>query len=137
MEETMGMEQKVEFGSLSCPPWTEVAVLLARANYPLTMRMIDGQLALPDEVPPDGWSELRVGTRGGMITIRRLPAAVELVTWGNADTAMREAWNALTWAFAACSSGSVLCAEGALSADEFKQQASMPAALALPSEPEA
>jgi hypothetical protein len=61
-----------------------------------------------------------------MITIRRGSEGVELVTWGNADAALRQAWNALTWAFAACSQGSVLTGAGKLSAKEYRQRDSMP-----------
>ena len=34
------------------------------------------------------------------ITIRREPAGVRLVAWGNASAAQRQLWNALAWAFA-------------------------------------
>ena len=46
--------------------------------------MINGELAFPDEPPPDDWTELRVGTPAGMITLRRTAAEINLVVWGNA-----------------------------------------------------
>jgi hypothetical protein len=59
------------------------------------MRMIDGELAFPDETPPDTWRELRVGTPSGMITLRREIDGVTLVIWGNADENLRRDWNTL------------------------------------------
>ena len=91
----MGMEQKVVFPAQQLPTWPQLAGLLAERNFPLEMRMIDGVLAFPDEAPPDNWRELRVGTLHGMVTLRREPDGITLVTWGNADEKMRQAWNAL------------------------------------------
>jgi hypothetical protein len=116
----MGMEQKVEFGPAGLPPWPAVTDVLKRHDFPVQMRMIDGQLAFPDETPPDNWKELRLGTPGGMITVRRQDNAVSLVTWGNADEAMRQAWNVLTWAFAEAGEGSVVGVDGRLSAAEYR-----------------
>ena len=91
--------------------------------------MIDGQLAFPDEEPPEGWAELRVGTPQGMVTIRREPSSVRLVTWGNADAAMIQAWNALAWAFAEARSGQVEGPEGPQSAEVFRRHADLPTGL--------
>jgi hypothetical protein len=124
----MGMEQKVVFGPTGCPSWSGVDELLKRHGYPVQMRMIDGQLAFPDETPGDAWQELRLGTSGGMITVRRQEMAVLLVTWGNADEAMRQAWNLLTWAFAEASRGQVVDGDSGLSASEYRQRVSMPSA---------
>jgi hypothetical protein len=121
----MGQERVVAFAVGKVPAWERVGGLLARSGFPVQMRMIDGQLAFPDEQPPENWAELRVGSPHGMVTIRREADRVRLVTWGNADAAMLQAWNALTWAFAEAGGGSV---EGA-SADEFRRQAELPAVL--------
>jgi hypothetical protein len=123
----MGMEQKVMFGPEGCPAWSAVDEVLKRHGYLVQLRMIDGQLAFPDETPSDHWSELRLGTPGGMITVRRQGTAVLLVTWGNADEAMRRAWNALTWAFAETGQGRIDLAGGSLSAAEYRQQEALPA----------
>ncbi len=64
------------------------------------MRMVDGQLAFPDEEPPTDWRELRVSIAGGMVTIRRQESAVEIFTWGNADDSMRQTWETVARAFA-------------------------------------
>jgi len=122
----MGVERVVTFAGGAVPAWDRVAELLMRAGFPVLMRMIDGQPAFPDELPPEAWAELRVGTPQGMVTVRREPGRVRLLTWGNADAALLQAWNAVTWAFAAAGGGSVEAAEGAQSADEFRGQADLP-----------
>jgi hypothetical protein len=98
------MDQTVSFAG-KVPSWPAVADLLARRGFPAQLRMIDGELAFPDEVPPEDWRELRVGTPQGMVTQRREGGAVVCVTWGNADAGMRQAWNALAWAFARAGGG--------------------------------
>lgn len=122
----MGMERAVTFTGGTAPDWERVRELLARSGFPVQMRMIDGQLAFPDEQPPQSWAELRVGTPQGMVTVRREPDRVRLVTWGNADVAMLQAWNALTWAFAEAGGGRV---EGTQSAADFRRQADLPSGL--------
>src|SRR6516225_7808573 len=67
----MGMEQTVTFAEGALPPWDEVSDLLARRGFPVQVRMIDGQLVLPDERPSETWRELRLGTPQGMVTLRR------------------------------------------------------------------
>src|SRR5205814_953475 len=81
----MGMEQAVTFEGGPLPAWGAVRDLLAGRGYPVQTRMIDGELAFPDEAPPEEWRELRVGTPGGMVTLRREPGRVVCVTWGNAQ----------------------------------------------------
>ena len=65
---------------------------------------------------------MRLGTSGGMITLRRTANAVSVVTWENADPGMRDAWNAVTWAFAKAGNGRVMHADGPLSADDFRRR---------------
>ena len=91
----MGMDHKVTFPKEKTPTWPALLQALAAPGVPIEMRMIDGQLAFPDETPPDDWRELRVGTPGGMITLRRDADGITLVIWGNADDKLRKAWNAL------------------------------------------
>ena len=125
----MGMDQTVAFAGGTVPAWPAVAELLSRSGFPVQMRMIDGQLAFPDEVPPEPWGELRVGTPQGMVTLRRGPDHVVCVTWGNADRGLRETWNALAWALAEAGGGRVRTPQGELDAPAFRQRAEMPAAL--------
>jgi hypothetical protein len=91
--------------------------------------MIDGQPAFPDEMPGESWQELRLGTPQGMVTVRREADQLTLVTWGNADAAQLEAWNALAWAFAEAGGGQILTGEGPVTPAEFRHTARLPNAL--------
>jgi hypothetical protein len=124
----MGMEQTVVFEPATVPAWSAVRDLLAARGFPVQMRMIDGQLAFPDEMPPETWQELRVGTADGMVTLRRDGDQIRTVTWGNADAAMVRAWNAVTWAIAEAGQGKVVSASGLLTAAEYRKTADFPAA---------
>jgi hypothetical protein len=127
----MGMDQAVT-GSQAIPTWLAVQELLAGRGYPVQMRMIDGQLAFPDETPPETWRELRIGTPQGMVTVRREGQRLVFVTWGNADAAMRQAWNAVTWAFAECGGGQIQCEGQVVGPDGFAHVAELPPALRFP-----
>jgi hypothetical protein len=122
----MGMDQSVTFTNCPIPTWEAVSALLTAKGYPVQMRMIDGQLAFPDETPPPDWKELRIGTPQGMITIRRESARLVFVTWGNADVEMQKAWNALTWAFAEAGEGSIQSGGENLSAAQFRDKSPLP-----------
>jgi hypothetical protein len=125
----MGMEQTVTFPAGSPPTWSAARDLLASRGFPAQVRMIDGELAFPDEEPPENWHELRLGTPEGMIvTVRRERDRVVLVVWGNADPALVRAWNALTWAFAEAGNGTIHTADGLQSAAEYGSRMDVPAA---------
>jgi len=115
----MGMDQKVTFSPDRVPLWPQLRALLSARFFGPQLRMIDGELAFPDEEPALAWQELRVGTPSGMVTLRREPDGIRLVTWGNADDPMRRAWNALTWSVAVLSEGTVETAAGRMTAEEF------------------
>jgi hypothetical protein len=100
--------------------------LLTGLGYAVQVRMIDGELAFPDEEPPETWHELRLGTPEGMVTLRRSAERVTFVTWGNADDGLRRAWNALTWAFAEAGGGTVATLQGAVDAATFRRTADLP-----------
>ena len=121
----MGMDQSVTFPD-HIPMWEAVQKLLAGCGYPVQMRMIDGELAFPDEAPPEAWREVRVGTSQGMVTVRRDGQRLVFVTWGNADAAMRQAWNALTWAFAAAGGGQIETTNGTMNPAAFMQRGEFP-----------
>jgi hypothetical protein len=91
----MGMDQKILFAPEKTPTWKQLSQLFASRDFPVTLRMIDGELAFPDETPPDTWRELRVGTPAGMITLRREADGITLVIWGNADQKLLRDWNTL------------------------------------------
>jgi hypothetical protein len=125
----MGLEQTVTFPSGGVPLWPAVRDLLGRYGFAAQLRMIDGELAFPDEEPPPAWRELRLGTPQGMVTLRREPNRVHLVVWGNADAGLRQAWNALTWACAEAGGGEVLAPDGSLPAAKFRSTAELPEGL--------
>ena len=91
----MGMDQKVAFPSANMPTWSQFTDACAKHKVPVQLRMIDGELALPDETPPHDWGEVRVGTPGGMVTLRRESDGITLVVWGNADEKLKQDWSIL------------------------------------------
>ncbi len=118
----MGMEHVVTFAGGAGPSWPQVAAVLADAGFPAQTRMIDGQLAFPDEQPAADWRELRLGTAQGMVTLRREPDGLHVVTWGNADAALRQAWNAVAWAVARAGNGEIR----GQTPEGFRRQTDMP-----------
>lgn len=117
----MGMEQTVTFASGAVPAWPDVRDLVAQKGLAVQVRMIDGELAFPDELPPETWRELRVGTTQGMVTLRQEADRIDFVIWGNADAGLRHLWNTLTWAYAAAGDGRILLPNGPRTAEEFLQ----------------
>jgi hypothetical protein len=121
----MGMDRRVVFSG-PVPVWETISRLLADHGLAAQVRMIDGELSFPTEVPPAEWRELRVGVSGGMVTLRRDATGITCVIWGNADTALRQAWNALAWGLAEAGGGQVQTEDGVLSAAAFREQAELP-----------
>lgn len=120
----MGMDRTVRFPG-AVPEYPAVRDLLAKHSMPVQVRMIDGQLAFPDEMPGPDWQELRLGTAAGMVTVRRTGAEIACVTWGNADAGALQLWNAIAWAFAAAGAGEVLGPGGPLSAADFARSVNL------------
>jgi hypothetical protein len=125
----MGMEQAVIFTDQPVPSWPVLKEFLDRRGFPVLLRMIDGELAFPDENPPETWRELRVGTPHGMVTLRHEKARLTFVTWGNADGALVQAWNGLAWAAAELGGGRIESGHGLFSAAAFRAAADLPAPL--------
>ena len=125
----MGIEQSISFANNALPSWVALKGFLDQHGYPISLRMIDGELAFPDEVPPNAWSELRVGTPAGMVTMRRDKDRLVLVTWGNADAALLQAWNGLVWAAAELGDGRIESPNGVVTAADFRAAADLPAVL--------
>jgi hypothetical protein len=122
----MGLQQNVTFAEPAPPFWPALATWLVERGYPVQVRMIDGELAFPDEAPPDAWRELRLGTPGGMVTLRRQSGRIDLVIWGNADAANRQAANALALALATLTGGRVVTDTESFAPDEYRQTADLP-----------
>lgn len=116
----MGMETKVTFAPGTIPAYPAVRGLLVEQGYPIEVRMIEGELAFPDEEPPASWRELRLAGAGNMVTLRRTDSAIAFVVWGNADAGMLEARDRMMWAFAQLADGRIETDEGAFTPDEFR-----------------
>jgi hypothetical protein len=122
----MGMDQTVRFAKGPVPTWPSVRELLAGLGYAVQLRMIDNELAFPDEEPSEQWRELRMATAEGMVTARRTADGVVLVVWGNADAGLRQAWNALSWAFAQAGSGTIQNGDETVDAATYRRTAEFP-----------
>jgi hypothetical protein len=126
----MGMTQIVRFPSKQTPPWPVVRELLAKRKFFLQIRMIDGELAFPDEEPSESWRELRVATQDGQaIAVKRGGEQVELVVWGNADQTLIQARSALAWAFAEAGHGLIESSQGEQDPATYWNQADLPTVL--------
>lgn len=122
----MGMERSVVFAGGAPPTWEAVRERLDERSFAVQMRMIDGELAFPDEQPPPTWKELRLGTPLGMVTLRREADRFRVVTWGNADVSLLRAWNAIAWACARAGDGRIEAEAGPLTAAEFAARNDLP-----------
>jgi hypothetical protein len=122
----MGLEYTVRFSGGSVPGISRVVGLLADHNFPVQVRMVDGELTMPDESPPDGWKEVRLGTPSGMVTLSSHGQEIRVVTWGNANETMQRAWNAVTWAVARAGDGEIILPGGPQRADAFRASVSVP-----------
>ena len=77
----MGMQQQVVLQS-QLPSWTTVRETL-REHFGIVpeMRMIDGEIALPDEEPPDHWQELRIAAGDGSGGLPPIYVPVPVRVW--------------------------------------------------------
>jgi hypothetical protein len=125
----MGMEYTIQFSRAGVPTLPQILAVLAEQNFPVQVRMVDGELTLPHEVPPDGWKDVRLGTPSGMVTLVRRGEELAVVTWGNADEALRRAWNAVAWATAKAGEGWITGPGGQQSVEEFRSAVPMPEVL--------
>ena len=117
----MGMDLRVSFGSEATPTWPAADAAMLARGWGVTMRMIDNELAFPDETPPESWRELRVAADGAMVTVRRAADGVALVAWGNADAAQLRLWHRLAWAFATAGGGVIHTDAGTRTPAEFAE----------------
>jgi hypothetical protein len=122
----MGMEYTIRFHGGTAPPLARVLAVLAEHNFPAQMRMVDGELTLPDEAPPERWKEVRLGTSSGMVSLVRRGGEIAVVTWGNADEAMQRAWNAVAWAVAKAGTGEIILPGGPKGPDDFRKSVALP-----------
>jgi hypothetical protein len=114
----VGLQIDIEFAA-EVPEWAAVAAKLSALGEVPTIKMIDNLPAFPDEVPEPGWRELRIGLNGGMLTLRRLPGMVSVVSWGSADANLTLSRERLAWAVAAAGRGMVREGGTTVTADAF------------------
>jgi hypothetical protein len=118
----MGLDRIVRFPSADTPTWEAVRQELSRLGENVSLRMIDGLPAFPDEQPEPGWKELRLGLAGGMVTLRRGPGALTCVIWGSCDPTLQQSWNKVVWACAAAGSGMIDTPAGPRTAEVFARE---------------
>ena len=119
----MGLERTVRFPSGTVPDWERVVEKLNSMGDAPSLRMIDGQLAFPDEQPPVDWSELRIGLSAGMVTLRRQSDRVQCLIWGNAEEELLRCRERCAWAFATSGAGEVLDEQGTvIDLEQFHSQ---------------
>lgn len=95
VRKSLGLEKRILLDH-PIPKWCDWADLLQKDGISPQMRMIDGELAFPDEIPPSDWRELRVASQGAMVTIRRGEKEIILVGWNNDDPAQEKLMSGLT-----------------------------------------
>lgn len=117
----MGMETRVRSESVASLSWNQIAAEMEKIGSPCQMRMIDGELAFPDETPPDNWRELRLGTAAGMVTLKREEKELSVVIWGNADPALLRDSRQLAWICASLANGKIEVDGGWIGAEEFQR----------------
>lgn len=103
----MGVERTIRHDPTAALNWAAVAARLREAGETPVVRMIDGLPAFPDEVPEGDWKEVRVSLSGGMVTVRRQPGRVTLVTWGTGDPGLQQSADRLEAAIAELTQGGV------------------------------
>lgn len=103
----MGLELVVVVPAQTTLAWPALCQALAQCGLAVSLRMIDGELAFPDEQPPDDWRELRLGLPAGMVTLARDSGVVRCVVWGNADSVLQEQWRTLAHIVAQLGGGTV------------------------------
>jgi hypothetical protein len=121
----MGLDRTIRFVPNPLPSWEAIRGELARVGIAASLRMIDGLPAFPDERPDESWQELRVGFLAGMVTLRRGGDHLSCIVWGNADSSLKQSWDALCWACAAAGGGTIDTIDGPATAVEFGRSAGL------------
>jgi hypothetical protein len=116
----VGIQRNIHHYPGATVDWAAIRDRLGSLGESVTILMIDGQPAYPDELPEQGWRELRLGLSGGMVTLRREPTSLSCVVWGNANPDHIMSRERLCWACAAATGGAVEVDDGTTaSADHF------------------
>ena len=118
----MGIERIIRGSSAVGFSWPSLVARLNEHGEKPILRMIDGLPAFPDEVPEQGWKELRIGLLGGMVTLHRSGNDIRCVTWGTADPQLQRSWDALTSTLATIMNGQIETDGKLETAEEFQQR---------------
>lgn len=118
----MGQDRRIILEPEKVPSYSAWTARLSARGIAVQLRMIDGELAFPDEIPPENWKELRVSLPAGMITLRREPDGIRAITWGNATPELLKGWNAAAWALALEGEGKIVSDQREESAEEFARR---------------
>lgn len=95
----MGLDRRIPIPAGKTVSWDGIVSTLRAAGESPVIRMIDNMPAFPDETPAENWADVRVGLKGGMVTIRRTAAELTCVCWGTNDAALIQSFEI---AVAAC-----------------------------------
>jgi hypothetical protein len=76
-------------------PLGPVLDALGQAGVPAVVAMADNALRPPGAPPPEEWRDVRLRTPAGMVTLRRHPAGIAVLVFGNADAALQAAQRAV------------------------------------------
>lgn len=99
----MGMQVTIP----GCEPGN---VRVVAKDLGMALRLVENMPAFPDEEIPEEFSEIRLGSEGGMISVRSQPGALVLVVWGNADDPLCQALVKLAGCLATRGAGKVIAA---------------------------
>ena len=121
----MGLDRTIRFPTDKTPGWEAIRLQLSRLGVAPSLRLIDGLPAFPDETPDEEWKELRIGTDGGMVTLRRARGSINCVIWGNADAALETVWLKVIWACASSGDGVIDLGGSAVSPEQFARSAGL------------
>jgi hypothetical protein len=67
---------------------SETLAVLAAEGQSLQIVMVDGQLVIPAAPIPEVWTEVRLRSLAGVVTLRRRAGEVSVLVFGNAEPAL-------------------------------------------------
>ncbi len=117
----MGQTLQIESPDGSALEWPAFVVALAEYRLAPVVRMIDGLPAFPDEIPGEGWREVRVSAADGMITIHASPTGYRFTIWNDTASSFVNAWQTLVYVAAQQIGGSVVLGDARVSPEKFAQ----------------
>ena len=83
----MGLEAFVTRAAPDCA-LAPLLELLAARGLPSTVMMLDSQLCMPGATLPSTWSDARLRTPAGTVSLKRRPGGIAVLVFGNADESL-------------------------------------------------